>query len=64
MKIIDIKLHPHDSRLESINTLHVTSRELADLVRELENDSEFKNLKGTFTMHRKEGRTIYLDFEF
>jgi hypothetical protein len=63
-KIEKIKLRPHNPHVEANNTLHVTSRELADLARELQENPDKEKTEGRFTIYRQDVSSCYLDLEF
>jgi hypothetical protein len=66
MKIEDIGVTPSnwkDHGLGAINTLHVTSRELADMIRAMKDDSELHKIEGQFTLEYRGAYQVYLTLE-
>ena len=67
MKIVDITIRPDNEKrdgISPINTLSVNSLELADWIRELQDNPNFDKIEGRFKVYRKGAKTVYLDLEF
>jgi len=67
VKIKNIKINPHNWKgsglVGAINTLHVTSRELADMIRAMNDNTENKKIEGRFTLECKGGYRVFLTLE-
>ena len=67
MKIKDIKIEPNNWKgyglVGAINTLHVSSRELADIIRAMNEDTEVKRIEGRFILECRGYYQAFLTLE-